>query len=198
MKRYGIYLLTLILLVLGGQTVQAAARSWELDKNHSNFYFRIDHIYSKVDGKFNDFASTINFDPKNLAESKFFFEIKTDSVNTDIAKRDKHLQSADFFDSGSYPLMTFESVKITDEGNNLYNVAGKFTVKGKTYDLTLPLTLAGIKDHPAAKGKEVIGFNGKITLDRLAYGVGTGKFYDMGMVGKDVDVLVTIEALADK
>ena len=48
------------------------------------------------------------------------------------------------------------------------------------------------------KGKEVIGFNGELTIDRLAYKVGTGKFYQMGVVGKDVEILVTLEALSDK
>ncbi len=198
MKRFLCIVLSLFCLVSAGQTVQAAARGWELDKPHSNFYFRIGHIYSKVDGKFNDFSGEIKFDPANLAESKIFFEIKTDSVNTDIAKRDKHLQSTDFFDSDNFPLMTFASTKITAAGNNVYEVVGKFMVKGVAYDLTLPLTLAGIKDHPAVKGKEVIGFNGELTLDRLAYHIGTGKFYQMGMVGKDVEILVTLEALSDK
>src|SRR5690606_18072337 len=112
--------------------------------------------------------------------------------------RDKHLQSGDFFDSGKFPLMTFESTQINDVGNNKYEVLGKFTVKGKSYDLTLPLVLAGIKAHPAVKGKEVIGFNGELTIDRLAYQIGTGKFYDLGIVGKDVKIFVTFEALSDK
>jgi polyisoprenoid-binding protein YceI len=198
MKKFGIATILLALLVLVGQTALGAARNWELDKPHSNFYFLVDHIFSKVGGQFNDFSGEVKFDPKNLTESRFFFEIKTDSVNTNIAKRDKHLQSGDFFDSGEFPLMTFESTKITDAGNNHYEVLGKFMVKGKTYDLTLPLVLAGVKDHPAVKGKEVIGFNGEITIDRLVYQVGTGKFYDMGVVGKDVKILVTLEALSDK
>lgn len=198
MKRFLYVAIALFCLVLAGQTVQAAVRGWELDKAHSNFYFRISHIYSKVDGKFNDFSGEIKFDPANLAESRFAFEIKTDSVNTDSAKRDKHLQSTDFFDTDHFPLMTFVSTKITAVGNNVYEVVGKFSVKGVAYDLTLPLTLAGIKDHPAVKGKEVIGFNGELVLDRLAYHIGTGKFYQMGIVGKDVEILVTLEALSDK
>lgn len=185
-------------LVLIGQTAQAAVRGWDVDKVHTNFYFRIDHIFSKVNGKFNDFTAEIAFDPAHPEKGSFNFEINTDSVNTDIAKRDKHLQSSDFFDSGKYPLMTFTSTKITAAGNDVYQVAGKFTVKGVAYDLILPLKLAGIKEHPAVKGKEVIGFNGELTLDRLAYKVGTGKFYQMGLVGKDVEVLVTLEALSDK
>ena len=38
----------------------------------------------------------------------------------------------------------------------------------------------------------------RLTVDRLALGVGDGKFYKMGLLGKDVDVLVTLELLADK
>ena len=165
---------------------------------HSNFYFSVDHIFSKVHGHFNDYSGEIRFDPANLSESRFYFEIKIDSIDTNIGKRDKHLQSADFFDAAKHPLMTFESIKITDVGGGLFEVQGKFTVKGEVYDLVLPLTLAGIKDHPAAKGKEVIGFNGTITIDRLAYKIGAGKFYDMGVVGKDVEILVTLEGLSAK
>lgn len=198
MKKLGITTILLALFVLVGQTALGAARNWELDKPHSNFYFLVDHIFSKVGGQFNDFSGEVKFDPKNLAESRFFFEIKTDSVNTNIAKRDKHLQSGDFFDSGKFPLITFESTQITDAGNNKYEVLGKFMVKGKSYDLMLPLVLGGIKDHPAVKDKEVIGFNGEFTIDRLAYQIGTGKFSDLGIVGKDVKVFVTFEALSDK
>jgi polyisoprenoid-binding protein YceI len=198
MKRLTVGCLTLFLIMLSFRPVAAGVRSWELDKAHTNFYFDVTHIYSKIRGNFNEYSGEVKFDPKNLAESKFLFKIETTSVNTNVAKRDKHLQSADFFDAGKYPLMTFESTKITDAGNGQYEVSGKFTVKGQEYQLLLPLTLAGIKDHPTVKGKEVIGFNGKVTIDRLAYKIGDGKFFDLGVVGKDVEILVSIEALADK
>ncbi len=167
MKRLSVVVFAFLLLISAGQSVQAAARSWQLDTAHSNFYFQVDHIYSKVIGRFADFSGEIKFDPQNLADSKFSFTIKTNSISTEIAKRDKHLQSADFFDSEKFPEMSFESQKITDKGNNLYNIFGKFTVKGQTYDLMLPLTFLGTKAHPALKDKEVIGFNGDLTIDRL-------------------------------
>ena len=198
MKRLSVVSLALLFLLVSTQPLLAAARNWEMDKAHTNFYFTIDHIYSKIRGHFNEYSGEVKFDPKNLADSKFLFKIETASIDTGVAKRDKHLQSADFFNVDKFPLMTFESTKITDAGNGLYNVLGKFTVKGEEYELLLPLTLAGIKDHPAVKGKEVIGFNGKITIDRLAYKVGDGKFFNLGVVGKDVEILVSIEALADK
>lgn len=187
-----------LLLAFTGSSAFGAARSWELDKAHSNIYFSVDHIFSKVNGHFNEFTLDLTFDPANLAESMFLFEIKTESIDTNIGKRDKHLQSADFFDAGKFPTMKFESTQISDTGNGMYDVAGKITIKGQTYDLTLPLKLVGIAEHPAKKGTEVAGFNGTITLDRLAHGVGNGKFHEMGVVGKDVEVFVSIEVLAPK
>lgn len=184
--------------LLAAQATSALARSWELDKAHSNIYFSVAHIFSTINGHFNDFTGVMQFDPANPKESKFSFEIKVDSIDTSIAKRDKHLLSADFFDSGKYPLITFESTGVEDAGDNVYQVSGKLGIKGEVYDLVLPLTLAGVKAHPAAKGKDVIGFNGKLTIDRLAYKVGNGKFADMGVVGKTVEIFVSLEALSDR
>lgn len=198
MKQINIMLLALFFVIVGSLPTMAAVKVWELDKGHSNFYFSVGHIFSKVHGQFDDYSGEIRFDPGNLAESRFYFAIKTASVDTNIAKRDKHLQSADFFDSAQFPLFVFESTKITDAGNGLYNVLGKLTIKGEVFDLVLPLSFAGVKDHPMAKGKQVVGFNGIVTIDRLAHKIGTGKFYDLGVVGKNVEIIVSLEALSTK
>ena len=120
------------------------------------------------------------------------------SVDTGISKRDRHVVSEEFLDASKYPLITFTSTSITKAAGNIYNINGKLTIKGVTSDLVLPLTYEGMKDHPLVPGMEVAGFNGRLTLDRLAYKVGDGKYYKMGAVGKDVDILVTIEALRKK
>jgi polyisoprenoid-binding protein YceI len=198
MKKLSIIGISLFLLVLTSQSAFAAAREWKLDPAHSNIYFSTHHIFATIRGRFHEFTGKVNFDPKNLKESRFVFQIKVDSVDTGVSKRDRDLVSANFFDADKYPLITFESDSVTDAGGGVYNLAGKLKIKGKVHDLTLPLTLAGIKDHPVAQGKQVIGFNGKITVDRLAYGVGNGRLYKLGMAGKDVEVLVSFEALSDK
>ena len=193
-----LFALTLAVLLLFGQNASAAARAWELDTDHSNVYFSIEHIYAKVQGRFAAIAATVHFDPANLKESRFDFEIKVDSIDTGIKQRDDHLRSADFFASSDHPLITFTSNAVTAAGEGVYQVAGTLTVKGKSRDLVLPLTLAGVKDHPTTPGKQVAGFNGRLSVDRLALGVGDGKFYKMGLLGKEVEVLVTLELLADK
>lgn len=198
MKTRSVLLTILSLLSLFFPASWAVARSWELDPAHSSIFFSVDHIYSKVHGSFREISATIDFDPAKPTAGRFNFEIKVDSIDTGIAKRDKHLLSDDFFGSSASPLIRFASTAVSDAGNGLYNVSGKLSIKGKEHDLVLPLQFAGIKDHPAAAGKQVIGFNGRLSLDRLALNVGDGKFYEKGLVGKEVEVLVGIEALAGK
>lgn len=199
MKKTGLKLILLLLFSVGLiSTSHGAVRNWEIDGNHSNFYFSVDHIFSETRGQFTEFSGVVHFDPANLAESSMEFRIAVKSIDTHNAKRDKHLQSADFFDEGEYPELLFISKDITQVASNEYRVAGKFTVKGKEFDLVLPLTLTGVKNHPMKKDHEVAGFDGKLTLDRLKYGVGTGKFVELGVVGKMVDVFISLELLSKK
>ncbi|HWS24318.1 MAG TPA: YceI family protein [Anaerolineales bacterium] len=191
-------IISVVLLVLVVSPSHAGVRSWEIDKDHANFYFSVEHIYAKVQGRFTDYKGAFLFDPDNLNESKISFEIKVNSVDTGISKRDKHLPSNDFLDAAKYPLITFISSSITKTGENIYNVKGKLTIKDVTSDLTIPLEYFGKKEHPLLKGMEVAGFNGRVILDRLNYHVGDDTYYKMGVVGKDVDVLITLELLRKK
>jgi polyisoprenoid-binding protein YceI len=93
------------------------------------FYFSIDHIYSTVRGHFDKFEGTVMFSPDDLANSRFDFEVEIDSVNTNNSKRDRHLNSADFFDSKKFPTMTFKSRAIKHVKDNQYTVEGTLTIK---------------------------------------------------------------------
>lgn len=177
---------------------QAASPDWDFDTTHSRFYFSIDHIYAKVIGFFEDFSGRVIFDPANLEESVFDIKIETQSINTNIRKRDNHLRSAEFLSVSKYPLMTFMSKRITHNGGNQYTVEGDLTIKDVTKSVVLPLTYFGTRDNPLKKGEIVAGFETRFTIDRFDYHVGTGKFYDLGVVGKDVDIIVSLEMLREK
>jgi polyisoprenoid-binding protein YceI len=65
-------------------------------------------MVAKVRGKFTEFSGTVEV-AEQLADSVANVTIKTASVDTGTADRDAHLRSADFFDSETYPEMTFVS-----------------------------------------------------------------------------------------
>jgi polyisoprenoid-binding protein YceI len=187
-------LLILLLLLLMGAG-QGFAQQWQLDPVHTNFYFEVKHTFAVVRGQFTEFNGDVYFDPDNPAKSKFNFVIKVDSVDTKVGKRDIHLLSPDFFDAGKYPVMTFTSSRVSSAGDNNYIVEGTLTIKDVSKDLALEFIYHGQKENPLKPGETVAGLDSRLTLDRLQYHVGEGKFYNMGVVGKDVDILLTLEML---
>ena len=190
-----IYFLLFIFL-LG--PIQAVAQQWELDTAHTNFYFEVNHTYVAVRGQFMDFSGDVYFDPENLANNKFDFVINVNSIDTKIGKRDTHLRSPDFFDAGKYPLITFKSSNVSHAGNNKYIVEGVLTIKDVSKKLALEFIYYGQKENPIKPGQIVAGLDSRLMIDRLEYNVGDGKFYKMGIVDKDVNILIVLELLRDK
>ena len=194
MKRILFTLLLLSTLV----PLQASAQQWQLDAVHTNFFFEVKHTYATVRGQFMDFSGDVYFDPDNPAKSRFDFVIKVNSIDTKVSKRDTHLRSPDFFDAAKYPEITFKSSRVSRGGDNIYIVEGTLTIKDVSRDLALEFVYHGQKENPLKAGEIVAGLDTTLTIDRLEYHVGDGKFYKMGIVGKDIDILFTVELLREK
>ncbi len=173
----------------------AAPEKWEIDRAHSNIYFDIKHTYSKVRGMFDDFSGTLLMDPDNPSASSVEFTVKVASINTHIPQRDDHLRSDDFFAAAKFPEMTFKSTGVKAVSGNQYLIEGDLTIKETTQRITVPFTYFGMRENPMKKGQMVAGFEAEFTINRLDYGVGNGKFADMGVVGRDVRIIVTLEVL---
>ena len=196
-KLMKIAILSFVLLFTAGQ-VYAAAPQWETDSAHSGIYFSVRHIFSFVHGFFEDFENTVHFDPDNLDASSFAFSVKVKSVNTNNRKRDGHLRYDDFFSATKYPEMTFKSTRITHKQGNQYIVEGNLTVKDVTKPVAIAFTFFGTQDHPFNPKEAVTGFEARFTIDRLAYGVGNGEFLKMGVVGQEVDIVISTEMTREK
>ncbi|MGD8561969.1 MAG: YceI family protein [Desulfarculaceae bacterium] len=175
-----------------------AATKWEIDKPHCAIWFEVRHIFAMVPGFFEDFTGTIIFDPQDLAASRVDIKIAIASINTRIEERDAHLRTPDFFDAARFPYMTFKSNEIVHQGGNRYVAKGRLTLKKVTKQIELPFTFLGAKDHPMVGDKMVAGMEAAYVLDRLQYGVGSGKFYNLGVVGKDVAIKIHLELLSPK
>ena len=185
---------TLIVLSMA----HAKAPKWEFDRDHSMISFDVRHIYSITRGFFEDFSGHIFFDLNNIGESGCYFEVQVKSINTNIRKRDNHLRSDDFFAAGKYPLMTFKSELVRHVKANQYEIEGNLTVKDVTKQVVIPLTYLGTRESPFEKNRLVAGFEARFKIDRLEYNVGNGRFYQMGTIGKDVEVTISLEVLRIK
>jgi polyisoprenoid-binding protein YceI len=99
----------------------------------SKVHFVIKNFGIKTGGDFTGLKGIINFNPANLAASRFDVSVDTKTIDTDNSSRDEHLSENDYFDVEKYPLITMKSTKVV-----LSSVAGRYymfanlTMKGIT------------------------------------------------------------------
>ena len=173
----------------------AEVEQWEIDKAHSSVYFDVRHTYATVRGYFEEFSGTLNFDQDRLEMGQIRLVVRTKSVNTAIPNRDNHLRADEFFGVKEYPTMTFESTAVKHKEGNQFIVEGNLTVKGRTEKMAVPFTYFGSRENPLKKGQRVAGFEARFSINRLDYGVGPGKYAEMGTIGNQVNILVTLEVV---
>jgi len=190
--------IVLVPVLLFTSAVCAAPIEWDIDRTHSSVFFDVKHTFATVRGQFDDFSGTILIDPENQGKSRIDVEVKVASINTNNRQRDNHLRSEEFFSAKKYSVMTFKTAKVKQVKDNVYELEGKLTVKDVTKDVVVPFIYYGVKDNPLNPKQLVAGFEGKFTIDRLDYNVGSGQFYKMGVIGKNVVIIITLEVLRNK
>ena len=186
-----------VMLLLVG-FADSAPSEWHIDPGHSGVYFDVRHIFATVRGQFDTFTGKLVIDPESKDASSCEFEVGVKSINTNMNQRDTHLRSEDFFDARRHPIIKFKSTGINQIEGDQFEAVGNLTVKDVTKEIKVPFTYFEAKDNPSNPKELVAGFEGKFTIDRLTYHVGSGKFYDMGLVDKDVLITISLEVLKKK
>jgi polyisoprenoid-binding protein YceI len=173
-----------------------ATATYKIDPAHSEVFFQVRHLVTKVRGRFSDFEGTITYDDANPEQSSVNFSIKTSSIDTNVGDRDTHLRSADFFSADEHPTLTFKSKRITKKGAESFDVLGDLTIRGTTKEVNLPVTFLGHATDPW--GGKRVGFEAETTLNRKEYGLNWNAALETGgfLVGDDVKVNLSIQAVA--
>jgi len=179
---------TIVTLLASATTALAA--DYTIDLTHSHVLFMVDHLgFAKMVGLFADFGGTFSFDPKNVAASKLAVTIKTDSLQTQLAARDKDLKGADWFNVTEFPEMTFVGTEFVQKDEHTGTITGKLTLHGATKPVTLNVVLNKIGQNPLDKQNSA-GFSARGTLKRSDFGIKTF----LGPIGDDVDIIIEVEA----
>jgi len=184
-------------LLLLTMPVMAHAASWEIDPAHASVEFRVRHLMvAWVKGAFPDVAGTVEIDETDLTKSKVSVTIGAASIDTNNAKRDEHLRSADFLDSASYPVITFVSKKIVVADGQLRQVIGDLTIRGTTREVTLSVD----ELTPAIKdpwGNTRRGATASAEINRKDFGLTWNKALETGgvVVGDEVRIALGIELI---
>jgi polyisoprenoid-binding protein YceI len=174
---------------LAGGGTASAADSYAIDASHTAALFKINHLgFSNTWGRFNDVSGTVVWDDADPAASSVKVAIKTASIDTGTADKDKHLKSGDFFSVKEFPELTFVSKSVAKAGDT-YEVTGDFTLHGVTKTITVPVTKMGAGKDPW--GKDRIGFDAQFSIKRSDYGMAFG----LPGIGDEVTIVFASEAV---
>lgn len=164
--------------------------TYQIDPVHSSNCFRIKHMnVAYFYGRFNDVAGTFAFNDADPAACAFDVQVKTDSVDTHNAGRDKHLKSAEFFDVEKYTEITFKSTAVKKTGEQTYDVTGNLTMHGVTKPLTVKLERTGA--GPGMKGEYRGGCETTFEVKRSDFGMNTM----IGPLGDEVRLTFSLEGI---
>ncbi len=173
--------------------VTSFAADYKIDPVHSSAIFKVKHMgASYVYGHFTAIAGAISFDAGNLGASSVEVTIKSESVTTHNAMRDRHISGPDFFNVKEFPAMTFKSSSWKKVGENTYSVTGEFTLLGVTKSITATVEHVG---DGTMRGKDISGFHTVFTIDRSDFGMQYGIAPGGGGLGKDIEITISVESI---
>lgn len=185
---------TLSALTLGAALFagQAMAADYVIDKQgqHAFVNFKISHLgYSWIYGTFKDFDGTFSFDAAQPEASKVNVTLKTASVDTNHAERDKHLRSGDFLNVDKHPTATFVSTHVKSTGQGTADITGNLTLNGVTKPVVIAAKFLGEGKDPW--GGYRAGFEGTANIKMKDFGIKM----DLGPQSENVELILTVEGV---
>jgi polyisoprenoid-binding protein YceI len=150
----------------------------QLDPAQSSVSATAKQLGVPIEGRFKKINATIHFEVTKLAQSAANIEIEVGSYDMGSPEYNKEVTGRDWFNAAQFPKATFVSSGIVAVSSAQYNVMGKFTLKGKTVEVTIPVTVK-------ADAKTQV-FDGALPIKRTLFHIGDGEWKDTSVVADDV------------
>jgi len=192
MQRIHTFLVSLMFVFVVSSALHA--ESFEIDPEHSSVTFKIRSWFFHTEGKFKEFQGVIEYDPSDFSTWSTNAAIQAASIDTGIAKRDKHLRSDDFFNVEKFPTITFKSIGVTKVTETSAHINGELTLHGVTKPVVLNLERDKAKD---AKDESRVHFIATTSINRKDFGISWSRAAEGGglTIGHKVKILIQVEAI---
>ena len=175
-----------LLAALLGVTLVASAVPLKTDPAKSRVSAVFKQMNVPVEAPFKKFSAAIDYDAAKPDLAKASVEIDTASLDVGDADMNKEVAKKEWFNAAQFPKATFVSSSIKPAGAGKLNVSGKLSIKGKSSDVSFPLTVK------TEAGKQV--FEGALPIKRLTYNIGEGEWKDTSMVADEVVIKFRVTA----
>lgn len=195
----GRFYLMSVAMLLSMIPAAAPAGTWELDPAHTSVQFKVRHMMvSNVRGDFEKISGNVTYDEDDISRSSADITIDANSINTRVAKRDKHLKSPDFLDAEKYPLLVFRSKRVERAGEGKLKITGDLTIRGVTREVVLDVEgpTPPVRDF---QGKMRVGGTASTMINRKDFGLTWNKAIETDgvVVGDEVEITIDIELVRE-
>ncbi|MCM2306012.1 MAG: YceI family protein [Sulfuritalea sp.] len=160
----------------------------QLQLGKSSLSFVSKQMNVPVEGQFKSFRSRLAYDPAKPAAAKAELEIDMASIDAGSKDANDEVAGKAWFNTKAFPVAKFVATSVKPLGGNRLEVAGKMTIKGKTLDLSTPITVT--------QQGNTASFDGSLVLKRADYGIGDGIWADFGTVANEVQIKFRLVATA--
>ena len=144
--------------------------NWVIDPMHSEVSFKVKHlVISTVTGYFRSFDGGATTQGDDFDGAQIHFSADLDSIDTNMAQRDAHLKSAEFFDAENHPKLTFQSSSFTKKSGDAYELQGTLTIRGNSHPVALQAEMGGTAVD--FYGNKKVGFELTGKISRKAFGL---------------------------
>lgn len=181
------------LLLLVSVPFSALSGEYDIDVKgmHAFIDFRIQHLgFSWMSGRFNTFAGEFNYDENKPEDSAVVVTIKTASIDTNHAERDKHLRNEAYLDVTQFPEASFVSTSFEQNADGSAVLWGDFTLRGITKPLKIDVMPVGHGADPWFGYRR--GFVGTAAFKLTDYGISISM---LGDKSNDVYLTLSVEGI---
>ncbi len=140
-----------------------------------------------VDASFRKFVVQLDYDAAKPEKSKASVEIDMPSFDLGDPDYNREVLKKEWFNSAQFPKANFVSTAIRQAAPGKLDVSGKLTIKGKTADVTFPMTVR--KEGAATL------FEGSLPIRRLTFNIGEGEWKDTSIVADEVTIRFRVTGL---
>lgn len=129
-----IYPVAAFIIILASAFTFIKSQDWKINEDYS-----IKFTSDDPSGVFRGLKGTVNFDEKDLPNSKFDVSVDVATINTGNGMKNTHAKSAKWLDVEKYPAIKFTSSEITAAGSG-YQAKGTLEFHGVKKEITIPFT----------------------------------------------------------
>ena len=188
-----------LLIALGSLAGTAFAASQTFDfkdpKGVNNAVFKLDALLEALSGNATGISGTVTFDP-SAAKGKII--VASSSLHVGNPMQQQHLLSDKWMDAAKYPEISFEAKELknvkTNGDTTTAEVAGTFTLKGISKEITVPVKFTYLKDKlgqrvPNQKG-DLLVIRANFSIKRSDFGIMPGQMEEK--VSDTIDLTLSI------